>query len=859
MDLRPQDLSRAKAVLKMKAFAGTIVLHTSIWLAGFYSDQLYLFMANLCMIMFLVTWMEARKAKLAQHVKGLYLGTIPASHAFFMPKNHLLSISAQFMVLNYGFHELTWHHLPYLFGGNILSWAACVLYCKFQTSNDPEVLFLKNFLEDSNQWTQVLMGFVLHYTSLIVQTADKYMNIKTQKQYEEKLLQLNADLEETNKKLKKSNEELQEALQEKENFILRFSHEIRNPLNSLLGNIELCYEQAMDKDLEQMLKDAKVSGEILLQLLNNVLDTAKVAVGRLEVSINHQNVRTFLERAWIICSEIIRKKKLQGSLSVNANVPEVLEFDHHRMMQILINMISNAAKFTDRGQVKVHVDFIRGSEIKKEDMLPKHRLFEVPETLFSLDSQEDLNETPKTSVDILTLTNKRFQLEGKSFLKSQCENTIEVPFVSKDPFFRRTETDLSSMKADNPSSRVFQYRNTIREEPKEGFIRFEIVDTGCGIPKRSLENLFKKFQQVDVNTSKRQIGTGLGLWITKEIIEMMNGKVEIFSEPNKGTVIVIMVKSKSKPANTMQVDQSNGKRHLFSHKPSTVVSKPPNMLRVLIVEDIAYNQEINRKFFQKCGVEDIAIASNGQEGVDLFLEMGPKYFDLITMDIDMPIMDGKTAVKIIRQEEKKRGLDPVKIFFLTGFSEAKTQKEVLDEKGDYRANGFFSKPASLDTFKNILKEIAATPESQGQPGKGPHKFRSENVVPPDQFVLVVDDDSFNITLLTKTLKLCGINTLEARNGLEAMEVFDVNWKNIYCVLMDCEMPVMDGLAATELIIKKHRQRAALSGKKIEIYGLTGHVGQEYKEKCLGAGMVGVFEKPINIEALIEKFQKNSEF
>ena len=864
MEIRAQNLSQEKALLKMKALSCVVVVHTLSWCANFYSDQLYLFMATLCLILIFISWMEVKKSKLAQPLNGLYLGTIPASHAFFMPKNHLLSISAQFMVLNYGFHELTWHHLPYLFGGNILSWIACVLYCKFRESSDPEILFLKNFLEDSDQWTQVLLGFGLHYTTLIVQTADKYMNIKTQKQYEEKLLQLNADLEETNKKLKKSNEELQEALQEKENFILRFSHEIRNPLNSLLGNIELCYEQAMDNELEQMLKDAKVSGEILLQLLNNVLDTAKVAVGRLEVSINSHNIRTFLERAWIICSEIIRKKRLQGYLSVNTNVPEVLEFDHHRLMQILINTISNAAKFTDHGQVKVHIDFIEGTQIRKEDMFPKYVAFMNEGPIYSESSyQEDFNEVPKATFDTLSLTFKHFQLDGRSSVQTRGETT-GIPFVSKDPFFKSTEVESSCRKPGIPSSRVSQSRINIEEEPKEGFIRFEIIDTGCGISKQCLEFVFKKFQQVNVSSSKRQIGTGLGLWITKEIIEMMNGKIEIYSEPSRGTAIVIMVKSKSKPVTpSFSLDQSRIKtKHISPHKPSTVVSKPPNMLRVLIVEDIAYNQEINRKFFQKCGVEDIAIASNGQEGVDLFLEMGPKYFDLITMDIDMPIMDGKTAVKIMRQEERKRGWEPVNIFFLTGFSEAKTQNEVLDEKGEYRANGFYSKPASLDTFKRILNNFSVSSGSHSQSGRNPTTgtstkiARTKLLIPPDQCVLVVDDDSFNLAMLTKTLKLCGINSIEARNGLEAMQLYDENWKKIYCVLMDCEMPVMDGITATQKILLKHQLKANISGKKIEIYGLTGHVEQEYRQKCLQAGMADVFEKPIKIETLIETLQRN---
>ena len=111
-----------------------------------------------------------------------------------------------------------------------------------------------------------------------------------------------------------------------------------------------------------MLKDAKVSGE-MLQLLNSILDTAKLSARRLEVSRGYHKLREFLERAWVICAEIIRKKDLYGRLSVNIDVPDILEYDGHRMMQILINLISNAAKFTEQREVKMYVDFVECDHI----------------------------------------------------------------------------------------------------------------------------------------------------------------------------------------------------------------------------------------------------------------------------------------------------------------------------------------------------------------------------------------------------------------------------------------------------------------------------------------------------------------
>ena len=850
MEAKPQDISRDKALFRLKFTSIAMIVHSGLLYVDFYTKQVYFMLMTMCLLSILILWLEFKKSKLLQPVSAILMGAVPPMMIIFMPNNLLLIFTMQFVSLNYGFNELKWDHLWILFGSHTLSAIVCYLYV-FKMTNDSEFLMIKTFFEDASHIYQLVLCFGFNYIGLIMSSADKYLKMKTQKLTESKLLQLNTELEEANRKLQNANKELQEALQEKENFILRFSHEIRNPLNSLLGNIELCNEQATDNELEQMLKDAKVSGEILLQLLNNVLDTAKVATGRLEVSLGSQNIRSFLERAWVICSEIIRKKRLQGSLSVNMNVPEVLEFDHHRLMQILINTISNAAKFTDKGQVKMHVDFLEGAEIKKEDMLPKYGIFPQSQEVFTTDiNGEDFEEKPG-SFDSLTLNHKNFH--QKRTMCSQAN--LEIPLFERN-FFKNDDRQNNLRKIDVLSKKTLMERINHYQSPKEGYIRFEIVDSGCGISKECLENMFKKFQQANNDSSKRQIGTGLGLWITKEIVEMMKGKIEIYSKPNKGTSIVIMIKSRPAPLPTMSIKYPR----LQAPSSQKIFMTPSSVGRVLIVEDIAYNQEINKKFFIKCGIEDITIASNGQEAVEIFLKMGPLYFDLILMDIDMPIMDGKTSVKIIRREEKERGWVPVNIIFLTGFSEAKTQKEVLNEKGEYRANGFYPKPASLETIRRIVKNFVSSNKethlTEAVKTETPLKktdtqisTQKTSLPRSDSLVLVVDDDSFNLAMVTKMLKLCKINTLEARNGQEAIQIYEENWKRISCILMDCEMPVLDGLEATQRILAKHNQRAALLGKRMSIYGLTGHVGREYRERCLEVGMKDVLEKPIKIEVL----------
>ena len=218
------------------------------------------------------------------------------------------------------------------------------------------------------------------------------------------------------------------------------------------------------------------------------------------------------------------------------------------------------------------------------------------------------------------------------------------------------------------------------------------------------------------------------------------------------------------------------------------------------------------------------------------------------MDIDMPVMDGKEATKIIRQEEKNRGWTPAHIVFLTGYSELKTQQELLDDQGEYRANGFCSKPASLETFQRIIQTVTSKESVEGSIGYTRQDSNS--------LVLIADDDSLNLTIMSKMLKLCGYKCLEATNGEEAVRIYNENFKSIKLILMDCEMPVLDGLEATQKILLKQNQLGKILSRRAAVYGLTGFVGANHRQKCLDVGMEDVLEKPITIEKLREILRRD---
>ena len=783
--------------------------HTICWrLFDIYSDKLYVLMMAILFVVAAVYSLDYLGFKGRNYPKVLFLGTFPVLIAWIFPKYTMFAICGSFICFWSSAISVSPREISYLVASNTVGWVAFYLYPQ-DGYDETDIKYFNIFFDDRMNFYQLVLGLIMCFAMARLVAIEMQSHITAQINYEQKLLSLNKEFEDANQKLFQTNKELQDALQEKENFILRFSHEIRNPLNSLLGNVDLCEEFAENEEPRQMLREAKVSGEILLQLLNNVLDTAKVSAGRLDISLHYQNTREFMERAWIVCSEIIRKKKLYGCLSLDAKVPEKLEFDTHRLMQILINTVSNASKFTEYGHVKVFVEYEEGIELNAEDMKLRHAdSFEKPDegglTLVEEVNQEEFNEKPERNYEILS------------------------PYKKK--FAKSREGSLKKLSLRSSNSRTGQH---------DGYLRLEIIDTGCGIKKKDLEAIFAKFSQVNEESSKRQIGTGLGLWITKEIVELMNGKIEVFSVPNHGTVLVLMLKCRSGEPTQPEIQSQ-----------IIVDSEPNSIKRAMVVEDILYNQEINCKFLQKCGVEEIAVTSNGKEALDLYIRKGEGYFDLILMDIDMPVMDGKAATLSIRQHEAENQWEPTSIVFLTAYSEAKLQKELLDPQGVYKANGFLSKPTSQEIIKWTLNEQSSKSPRKKQKSivctNLNQKGSSDGSCSPNQLVLVIDDDPYNLSIVSKMLTKCGFKPLEALNGREALKLYDKHWKDISLVLTDCEMPVMDGIRVTQEIFAK--QKNACRGQ-LPIYGITGHVEHKYKMKCLDTGMKDVLAKPITFERL----------
>ncbi len=390
--------------------------------------------------------------------------------------------------------------------------------------------------------------------------------------------------------LKTAKEQAEESSRAKSQFLSTMSHEIRTPLNAVIGLSGLLSESELNEKQKEFSKTIKSSGETLLSILNNILDYSKIESEKVELENKEFDLQKLIQNVVDVNSHTFDNKDVMLSYEIDSKVPVLVIGDSTRLQQVLLNLVSNAVKFTEEGQV-----------------------------------------------------------------------SIEVSSVSK--------------KAD------------------ASILKFEVTDTGIGIPDDKLPQLFESFSQVDASTTRKYGGTGLGLAISKRLVELMGGTIEVSSTEHKGTKFTFTIKvfEKLNTEASAAVHEEDLQDTLPVENPSVATSF--DQLSVLIAEDNRINQKVATRILEQF---DIApdIAENGEVAIEM---VSQKKYDLVFMDMEMPVMDGLDATREIRKRKKDLPFNP-KIIAMTANALPGYKEKCLEAGMD----DFVTKPISKDSIHSLL-------------------------------------------------------------------------------------------------------------------------------------------------------------
>jgi two-component system, sensor histidine kinase and response regulator len=519
----------------------------------------------------------------------------------------------------------------------------------------------------------------------------------------------------------------------KSQFLATMSHEIRTPMNGVLGMADLLASTTLNDRQRRLLDNVTRSGQSLLGIINNILDFAKIEAGKFDLSSVPFDPREAIGELTDLFAERCAKKGIEFVYFVDDAVPSQLMGDPVRLRQILVNLVANAIKFTERGEILVEVSLGRA--------------------------------------------------EGDGVV-----------------------------------------------------LGFSVADTGIGIPADQCARVFESFHQIDSSLTRARGGSGLGLAITRQLVELMGGSISVESQLGRGSRFYFT--ARFHPV-SLETSVPRTSRHLT--RPLRTLLADANASSAKVISLCLANWKIDATVVSTVAAAEQTWRKAQAEG---------RPFDVAILDVkglgDLVIDFARTARAVTEAK-------PAEIILLVGIDIYLEDSSLAV----FDAAAILPKPARPSELFNALTSIAG---GGGQRGMVPSLSRKARPDQPDfgARILVAEDNLVNQEVAAGVLEMLGCQMVCAPNGEVAVKLFAEEKFDL--ILMDCEMPVMDGIEATSRIREIEAMTQALPGgagshRRIPIVALTAHALNEVRAKCLEAGMNDFLVKPFDAQQLAKTLER----
>jgi signal transduction histidine kinase/DNA-binding response OmpR family regulator/HPt (histidine-containing phosphotransfer) domain-containing protein len=537
---------------------------------------------------------------------------------------------------------------------------------------------------------------------------------------------MSAEIMAKNVALEDRTHEAETATRAKSMFLANMSHEIRTPMNAILGFCHLALRTELTPKQQDYISKISGAGSSLLRLINDILDFSKNEAGKLSLERRSFDLKSSLENQLRLATTDADRKNVTLRLEVNKAVPPTLVGDDLRFNQVVLNLVSNAVKFTESGAITVSASVV--------------------------DQQGD---------DVM--------------------------------------------------------------------LEISVRDTGIGITEEQQAHLFNFFAQADSSTTRRFGGTGLGLAISKQIVEQMGGKIWVESRPGHGSVFTFTVEMKAGESDAI---------------PASEPSQNIQNLRVLVADDNPASREILREIFESWSMPVDLVASGAEVLGALETATAAAPYDLLVLDWKMPGLDGIETIEAMRADSRLTKLPVVLMVSAYGHDELRAEAESVD------VAAYLTKPVEPKTLLETIASLFAADDARNFGGE--ETAEAVPMVSPELRglrVLVAEDNDINREIAIALLNDAGLEVHVAENGRIACEHIADGHGPYDAILMDVQMPEMDGIEATIQIRKEW------SPETLPIIAMTAHAYEAERQRCFSAGMNDHVAKPVDPTVLVRTLNR----